>query len=225
MNCADDRHEIEINQACSDAQSQEDSVEQHQDQYQGQLLQENARRDEGGVYADVEITTEGVIEAVLFASDEPITAQKLVEIVGTGGVRDIKRHIERLNQKYEQANCAFRVEAIAGGFQMLTLSQYNVWLRKLLRVRSESKLTGAALETLAIVAYKQPILRVDVEAIRGVGCGEMIRQLCEKGLVKIVGRAEELGRPLLYGTTRKFLQVFGLNTLQDLPQVQELKPP
>lgn len=172
-----------------------------------------------------EITPVQVVEAVLFAGDEPVTANKLAEIVGTGGVRDIKEHIEQLNQKYEQMNCAFRIETIAGGFLMLTQSVYNVWLRKLLKIRSESKLSPAALETLAIIAYKQPIMRVEVEAVRGVGCGEMIRQLCEKQLVKIVGRAEELGRPLLYGTTKKFLEVFGLSNLKDLPQVEDLKPP
>jgi len=175
--------------------------------------------------AETEITTERVIEAVLFASDEPITAQKLAEIVDTAGVKEIKNHITRLNQKYDNSGCAFRIEAIAEGFQMLTRSAYNVWLHKLLRARSESKLSQAALETLAIIAYKQPVLRVEVEAIRGVGCGEMIRQLCEKGLVKIVGRAEVIGRPLLYGTTRRFLQVFGINSLKDLPQAQELKEP
>ena len=172
-----------------------------------------------------EITTQSVVEAVLFASDEPITPQKLAEIVGAAGVKEIKGHIAQLNEKYQASQCAFRIEAIAGGFQMLTLSDYNVWLRKLVKVRSESKLSAAALETLAIVAYKQPLMRVDVEAIRGVGCGEMIRQLCEKGLVKIVGRAEELGRPLLYGTTKRFLEVFGLNNLRELPQAEQLKPP
>jgi segregation and condensation protein B len=210
MSIADERNEIEIDD--------EDLVQTH-------LPEESPPEDEQIAPPEAEITTQGVVEAVLFASDEPVTAQKLAEIVGAGGVRDIKQHIEQLNQKYEESNCAFRIDAIAGGFQMLTLSQYNVWLQKLLRVRSETKLSPAALETLAIIAYKQPILRVDVEAIRGVGCGEMIRQLCEKGLVKIVGRAEELGRPLLYGTTKKFLQIFGLNGLNDLPQVQELKPP
>jgi segregation and condensation protein B len=172
-----------------------------------------------------EITPIQVVEAVLFAGDEPVSAKKLAEIVGAGGVKEIKDHIEQLNRKYEQMHCAFRVESIAGGYLMLTQSAYNVWLRKLLKVRSESKLTPAALETLAIIAYKQPIMRVEVEAVRGVGCGEMIRQLCEKQLVKIVGRAEELGRPLLYGTTKKFLEVFGLNGLKDLPQVEDLKPP
>ena len=107
---------------------------------------------------------------------------------------------------------------------MLTLPEYNDWLKQLLRTRQESKLSQAALETLAIMAYKQPVMRVTVEALRGVAAGEMIRNLMEKGLVKIVGRAEELGRPLLYGTTRKFLEVFGLNSLQDLPKVEELRP-
>jgi len=172
-----------------------------------------------------QITSAQVIEAILFAGDEPITGKKLAEMVGTGGISQIKQHIEQLNEKYQRMNCAFRIEAIAGGYQMLTLSKFNIWLRKLVKVRQETKLTPAALETLAIIAYKQPIIRVDVEAIRGVGCGEMIRQLCEKGMVKIVGRAEVLGRPLLYGTTRKFLEVFGINSLKELPQAEQLKPP
>ena len=107
---------------------------------------------------------------------------------------------------------------------MLTLPEYNDWLKQLLRTRQESKLSQAALETLAIVAYKQPVMRVTVEALRGVAAGDMIRNLMEKGLVRIVGRAEELGRPLLYGTTRKFLEIFGLSSLQDLPKVEELRP-
>jgi len=166
-----------------------------------------------------------VIEAVLFASDEPLSAARLAEISETGSVKTVREHIERLNKEYEANNSSFRIEQIAGGYQMLTLDVYNSWLRKLHRVRSESKLSQAALETLAIIAYKQPIIRADVEAIRGVACGEMIRSLVYKGLVKIVGKAEVLGRPLLYGTTRKFLQVFGLNSLKDLPKVEELKKP
>lgn len=186
---------------------------------------EERSTDESVEPAPPEITPIQVVEAVLFAGDEPVTANKLAEIVGAGGAKEIKEYIEQLNRKYEQMNCAFRIETIAGGFLMLTQSVYNVWLRKLLKMRSESKLTPAALETLAIIAYKQPIMRAEVEAVRGVGCGEMIRQLCEKQLVKIVGRAEELGRPLLYGTTKKFLEVFGLSSLKDLPQVEDLKPP
>jgi len=171
--------------------------------------------------SEPEITSARVVEAILFAADEPITPAKLADIVGTGGVKEIKKIIAELNEKYERMDCSFRIESIAGGFQMLTLGHFNPWLRKLLKVRGETKLSPAALETLAIIAYKQPVMRVQVESIRGVGAGEMIRQLIEKGLVKIVGRAEELGRPLLYGTTRKFLEIFGLASLSDLPSTRD----
>ncbi len=170
------------------------------------------------------LTVESVIEAVLFASDEPLTAARLANIVETT-TKQIRDHIDNLNKKYEENNNAFRIEQIAGGYQMLTLSSYNHWLKQLLRVRSETKLSPAALETLAIIAYKQPVIRADIEAIRGVAVGEVIRSLCYKGLVKIVGRAEVLGRPMLYGTTKKFLEVFGLNSLKDLPKIEELKKP
>ena len=174
--------------------------------------------------SDAEVTVESVTEAVLFASDEPLTAARLADIVGTG-VKQIRQHIKDLNDKYQANNSAFRIEQIAGGLQMLTLSAYNHWLKKLLRARGDSKLSPAALETLAIIAYKQPVIRADIEAIRGVAAGEMIRSLMYKGLVKIVGRAEVLGRPMLYGTTRKFLEIFGLNSLKDLPKIEELKKP
>ena len=134
-------------------------------------------------------------------------------------------NIKNLNEKYKANSNAFRIEQIAGGCQMLTLSPYNHWLKKLLRVRGDNKLSAAAMETLAIIAYKQPVIRADIEVIRGVAAGEMIRSLAYKGLVKIVGRAEVLGRPMLYGTTKKFLEVFGLNTLKDLPKIEELKKP
>jgi segregation and condensation protein B len=173
-----------------------------------------------------QITTESVIEAILFASDEPLSAERLIVIAElNGGVKQVKKCIEILNQQYQQNGRAFRIEEIAGGYQMMTLPDYNVWLKKLLRERGDNKLTPAALETLAIIAYKQPVIRADIEAIRGVACGELIRSLMYKGLVKIVGKAEILGRPLLYGTTRKFLEVFGLNDLKDLPKAEELKQP
>ncbi len=173
---------------------------------------------------DFEPTIESVTEAVLFASDEPLRPERLADIVGTS-VKQLRQYIEELNSRYKSNNNAFRIEQIAGGYQMLTLSSYNHWLSKLLRARSDGKLSGAALETLAIIAYKQPVIRADVEAIRGVAAGDMIRNLMYKRLVKIVGRAEVLGRPMLYGTTRKFLQIFGLNSLKDLPKVEELKKP
>jgi segregation and condensation protein B len=171
-----------------------------------------------------EPTVETVVEAVLFASDESLTDNRLAKIVETS-VKQVRQCVKNLNEKYQANNNAFRIEQIAGGYQMLTLSTYNHWLKKLLRARSDSKLSPAALETLAIIAYKQPVIRADIEAIRGVAAGEVIRTLCYKGLVKIVGRAEILGRPMLYGTTKKFLEVFGLNTLKDLPKIEELKKP
>jgi segregation and condensation protein B len=173
---------------------------------------------------DIEPTVESVVEAVLFASDEPLSAARLANIVETD-TKQVREQIKNLNEKYRANNNAFRIEQIAGGFQMLTLSPYNHWLKKLLRVRSDNKLSAAAMETLAIIAYKQPVIRADIEVIRGVAAGEVIRSLAYKGLVKIVGRAEILGRPMLYGTTKKFLEVFGLNTLKDLPKVEELKKP
>jgi len=173
---------------------------------------------------DFEPTVESVVEAILFASDEPLTPARLAGIVETG-VKQVREHVENLNRKYEAAKNAFRIEQIAGGYQMLTLSPYNHWLKKLLRARSDDKMSPAALETLAIVAYKQPVIRADIEVIRGVAVGEVLRGLMYKGLVKIVGRAEVLGRPMLYGTTKKFLETFGLNSLKDLPKVEELKRP
>ena len=173
---------------------------------------------------DDELNLESIVEAVLFASDESLSAARLADIVGTS-IKQIRRQVKKLNDKYQANNNAFRIEEIAGGFQMLTLSSYNPWLKKLLRVRSDSKLSPAALETLAIIAYKQPVIRADIEAIRGVAVGEVVRNLMYKGLVKIVGRAEVLGRPMLYGTTKKFLEVFGLNSLKDLPKIEELKKP
>jgi segregation and condensation protein B len=171
-----------------------------------------------------EPTVESVVEALLFASDESLTPARLSEIVGTN-VRQLRKHIDDLNEKYKANNNAFRIEQIAGGYQMLTLSEYNHWLKKLIRARDDGKLSQPALETLAIIAYKQPIIRADIEAIRGVAAGEMIRNLMYKGLVKITGRAEIVGRPMLYGTTKKFLEVFGLNTIKDLPKAEELKKP
>jgi segregation and condensation protein B len=173
---------------------------------------------------DMEPTVESVVEAVLFASDEPLSAERLANIVEIT-VRQVRQLIENLNNKYQTNGSAFRIEQIAGGYQMLTLSPYNYWLEKLLRARSDSKLSPAALETLAIISYKQPVMRADIESIRGVAAGDLIRSLMYKGLVKIVGRAEVLGRPMLYGTTKKFLEIFGLNSLKDLPKVEELKKP
>lgn len=161
------------------------------------------------------------MEALLFGTHHPLTAGRLAELMGLPSSRPIRRAVRELNQQYEQGGRSFRVEQVAGGFQLLTLPEFGECLKRLHQKEIDAKLTRAALETLAIVAYKQPILRADVEAIRGVACGETIRSLMEKHLVKIDSRAELPGRPILYGTTKRFLELFGLNNLKDLPQSEE----
>ncbi|MCL5279563.1 MAG: SMC-Scp complex subunit ScpB [Planctomycetes bacterium] len=186
--------------------------------------QVQAQEQEATLQPEFVPTTESVLEAILFATDEPLTDSKLAGIVEITA-KQVRESIEALNAKYAAENHAFRIEQIAGGYQMLTLNTYNFWLKKMLRARSDNKLSPAAMETLAIIAYKQPIIRADIEAIRGVAVGEVLRSLMYKGLVKITGRAEILGHPMLYGTTKKFLEIFGLNSLKDLPKAEELKNP
>jgi segregation and condensation protein B len=171
------------------------------------------------------IEAESVVEAILFATDSPLPPARIAQIMGVGDARTVRKHIGALNDRYERNGAAFRIEEIAGGYQMLTLPKFNPWLAKLLRARQESRLSPAALETLAIVAYKQPVLRAEIEAIRGVAVGEVLNRLREMNLIKIVGRDEQIGRPMLYGTTKRFLEVFGLASLKDLPTVEELKRP
>ena len=165
------------------------------------------------------------IEAALLAADEPLNARRLAAVAGIKHAAEAKRLVHKLRDFYDQDGSAFQVEELAGGFQLLTRPQYHPWLAGLRRGSGEQRLSSAARETLAIVAYRQPIMRADVEAIRGVQCGEMLRQLMEKGLIRIAGRHDSLGRPVLYGTTRKFLQVFGLKSLRELPSVGELQMP
>lgn len=165
------------------------------------------------------------IEALLFASDSPLSAGRLAQAAGMAGQAGVRQAVDTLNGRYEAAGAAFTIEAIAGGFQMMTRPEYNDVLRRLRRAKADSRLSQAALETLAIVAYRQPILRADIEAIRGVACGEVLRGLMDKDLVRIVGRAEEIGRPMLYGTTRRFLELFGLGSLDDLPNAAQLRAP
>lgn len=137
--------------------------------------------------------------------------------------RVVREAVDALNQQYAATNRAFRVESVAGGRQMLTIAAFGPVLARIKGQRAQTRLSQAALETLAIIAYRQPMLRAQLEAIRGVACGEVLRSLMERRLVKIVGRAEEVGRPMLYGTTPEFLRVFGIATLSDLPQAKDLR--
>jgi segregation and condensation protein B len=133
--------------------------------------------------------------------------------------------VDELNAAYDADGSAFRIEHVATGFQLLTRPQYALWLEKIHQRRARLRLSPPALETLAIVAYRQPLTRADVEAVRGVQSGEMLKLLMERDLVRIVGEHDSLGRPYLYGTTRQFLELFGLHSLAELPQAEGLAPP
>ncbi|MEX0777297.1 MAG: SMC-Scp complex subunit ScpB [Phycisphaeraceae bacterium] len=165
------------------------------------------------------------VEAALISSDKPLTSARLAELVAGAGAKAVHAAVDSLNQHYEQTGRAFRIEEVAGGWQIMTLADHAEVLASLHKSRAQAKLSPAGMETLAIIAYKQPVLRADIEAIRGVASGEVVRSLMERRLVKIVGRAEEIGRPMLYGTTRTFLEVFGLASLKDLPKADEFKAP
>jgi segregation and condensation protein B len=157
------------------------------------------------------------LEAVLFSVAEPLAVRSLAEIFGAS-LHDIREAAEELAYEYATGGRAFRLEDIAGGLQILTLPAYDPWIRRLREKQRDSRLSGAALETLAVIAYKQPIIKADLEAIRGVQCSPILKTLLDRGLIKVVGRDESLGRPLLYGTTSRFLESFGLPSLRDLPQ-------
>jgi segregation and condensation protein B len=165
-----------------------------------------------------------LVEAALVAADEPLTPRRLAAAAGLEDAAEARRLVRRLQTYYQRDGTAFQVEEIAGGFQLLSRIDFHPWLVRLHRAHQEIRLTNAMRETLAIVAYRQPIMRADIEKVRGVHCGEVLNQLMERGLIRIAGRDPSLGRPMLYGTTKKFLQVFGLKSLRDLPGGGELRP-
>ena len=164
------------------------------------------------------------VEAALFAADEPLNARRLATAAALADGAEARRLVRKLQALYDKDGSAFQIEELAGGYQLLTRPEFHTWLIRLRRTGHDLRLSAAARETLAIVAYRQPIMRAEVEAIRGVQCGEVLRQLMEKGIVRIAGRHDSLGRPVLYGTTKKFLQVFGLKSLRELPQAEQLRP-
>jgi segregation and condensation protein B len=163
-----------------------------------------------------------LLEAALLAADEPLSLRRLIMAAGLTDNAEARRLIKSLRELYDRDGTAFQVVEVAGGYQLQTRPEYHPWLVRLRRGNTELRLTAAARETLTIVAYRQPITRADVEGIRGVQCGEVLRQLMEKGLVRIADRDASLGRPVLYGTTKKFLQMFGLNNIKDLPLADQL---
>jgi segregation and condensation protein B len=163
------------------------------------------------------------VEAALFVAREPLSARRLAALADLADPTEARTIARCLNEHYDQEGYSFRIEEVAGGMQILSRPQFAGWLRRLELVPGETILSSSMLETLAIIAYRQPIPRAEIEAIRGVGSDEALRQLMHRDLVRIVGRSEELGRAYLYGTTRQFLQLFGLQSLDFLPRAQKIR--
>ena len=167
-----------------------------------------------------ELSRLGELEALLWLAREPVSLKWLAHTLQISGSAEVRSLCRQLNHRYDADQRAIRVEEVAGGVQLLTRPQFAKWLRRLEHLPQGVRLSGPAMETLAVIAYRQPIDRSEIEAIRGVGCGEVLRQLVQRELVKISGRSEELGRPYLYGTTKRFLQLFGVSSIDGLPRAE-----
>lgn len=167
---------------------------------------------------------DAVIEAMLFASPDSLAFRVIRKLIPEGAAtrEEIREGLERLTERYSGEDRGITLMEIAGGYQFQTRPEFFEYVQGLVGTRREEKITRAALETLAIIAYKQPLARSEVDAIRGVGCGQLIRTLMEKKLVKVVGREDLPGRPFLYGTTTFFLEHFGLRGVKDLPKGDDL---
>jgi len=159
------------------------------------------------------------IEAVLFLAREPIPSRRLAQLAEIPEGTRVRGLVKKLNSRYDNHSNAFRVYEVAGGFQLRTRPCFVTWLARLHSVPLEIRLSVPVLETLAVVAYKQPVLRATIEKIHGKQCGEILRQLMEQDLIKITGKSNDLGRPFLYGTTKRFLQVFGINRIEELSEL------
>lgn len=168
-----------------------------------------------------------IVEALVLGAPEPVSAQKIAEVVPGLEAEDARALVTELGREYEEQGRAFEIWEVAGGYQLRTRPEYASYLRLLHRERP-LRLSRAALETLAVVAYRQPVTRAEIEAVRGVEVDAVIRSLLERQLVRIAGHREVPGRPMLYATTKRFLEVFGLGRLDDLPtlrEMEELLPP
>lgn len=170
-----------------------------------------------------EDNTNSIIEAILFAASEPITLKQFQHAIPKLTVREIRNALAELQHDYEQMNRSFRLIEIANGYQICTQPEYSDWIRKFFIQQVRVTLSPSALETLAIVAYKQPVTRNDVSTIRGVNSDSVISALVEKGLVRVSGRKEGAGRSLLFSTTDTFLQQFGLKDSSELPSLEEIE--
>ena len=165
----------------------------------------------------------GILEALLFVTAEPIPVTRFLALLGAVTKQEVDQALASLSHDYEQEGRGLQLAEVAGGYRIVTKAEFAPWLKRLEKVKAPSKLSRSALESLAIIAYKQPIVRGEVEQIRGVETSGVIRTLLERKLVRIVGRKEEPGRPIMYGTTKVFLEHFGLRDLSQLPPLREFK--
>ncbi len=161
-----------------------------------------------------------VIEALLFASDKPLTIEQAKNVLGNLEPSQVRGVLEELKSEYEQSNRGIRIIEIAGGFQMITAPGFATFLQKLYKERHVERLSKPALETLAIVAYKQPVTKLEVESLRNVNVDGVIKSLVDKSLIRVAGRRKAPGRPYVFGTTRQFLEYFGLKSLEELPKIE-----
>ncbi len=165
----------------------------------------------------------GIIEALMIASSRSLTMQEIVSVLEEADEKFILDVIEDLKSDYLTSGRSFSIDQIAGGYRIVTNTEYGPWLKKLFKVYQTEKLTGASLETLAVIAYRQPATKAEIEAIRSVNVDGVIERLLEKNLIKIKGRKDAPGRPIVYGTTKEFLEYFGLNSLEELPKLEDFK--
>ncbi len=163
------------------------------------------------------------VETALLVADGPTSTRKLMQAATLADISEADALIEALNQAYDLSGSPFRIERVATGYQLLTRPEFAHWLGRLHQRQADLKLSPAALETLTILAYRQPLTRADLEAVRGVQCTDILKLLMDRGLVRIAGEDNTLGRPFLYETTRKFLETYGLRSLEDLPRAGELR--
>lgn len=164
-----------------------------------------------------------ILEALLFASPDPLSLEKLVSLLESSSKLTIERALKALQLEYQQKGRGLLIAEIAGGFVMVTSPELGGWVKRLQQTRSTPKLSRSALETLAIISYKQPLTRSDIEKIRGIETSSVLRTLLDQKLVRIVGRQDVPGRPIVYGTSKQFLKRFGLRDLRDLPPLKEIK--
>lgn len=163
-----------------------------------------------------------IVESLLFASDTPLTADKIKSIIQVKDRKVVASVLANLAEEYDAQKRGFLLREVAGGYQLRTRPEYREWVRRMKQGRP-ARLSRPSMETLAIVAYKQPVLRSDVEHLRGVDCGGTLKTLLERGLIRVLGRKDLPGRPIVYGTTKHFLEIFDMKDLSERPTLKDLE--